>query len=157
MVWYHLLMVINWEKWLLYAEDIEKLSEMEPCGTAEHNLEVVIANLTDIDSLEKAFEGCRGVFHTSAFTDPAGLSGYTVCQFFFSFKLCFHTSRYKLFKPTLALWLMSVHIVLNWYLNTDAYSSNVFIHSTVKYFFVIISHHHFPFIYSTFLFLLSHS
>lgn len=46
--------------------------------TTERNLEVVMAKLTDIDSLEKAFEGCGGVFHTSAFTDPAGLSGYTV-------------------------------------------------------------------------------
>ncbi|KAJ1416515.1 hypothetical protein SESBI_17298 [Sesbania bispinosa] len=36
-----------------------------------------MAKLTDVDSLQKAFEGCRGVFHTSAFTDPAGLSGYT--------------------------------------------------------------------------------
>ena len=37
-----------------------------------------MAKLTEIGSLEKAFEGCRGVFHTTAFTDPAGLSGYTV-------------------------------------------------------------------------------
>lgn len=42
------------------------------------HFEVVMAKLTDVDSLEKAFEGCCGVFHTSAFTDPAGLSGYTV-------------------------------------------------------------------------------
>lgn len=45
------------------------------------DLEIVIAKLTDVESLEKAFEGCRGVFHTSAFTDPAGLSGYTVSFF----------------------------------------------------------------------------
>lgn len=56
---------------------MEKVREMESI-TTERNLEVVMAKLTDIDSLEKAFEGCGGVFHTSAFTDPAGLSGYTV-------------------------------------------------------------------------------
>jgi hypothetical protein len=37
-----------------------------------------MAKLTDIESLQEAFQGCRGVFHTSAFIDPAGLSGYTV-------------------------------------------------------------------------------
>lgn len=58
------------------ADDMEKLREMEM--TREENLQVVMANLTDIQSLRSAFEGCRGVFHTSAFTDPAGLSGYTV-------------------------------------------------------------------------------
>lgn len=51
------------------------------------DLEIVIAKLSDVESLEKAFEGCRGVFHTSAFTDPAGLSGYTV-SLFLSFSLC---------------------------------------------------------------------
>ena len=66
------------------AEDIEKVKEMERCGhmrTAEGNFQVFMAKLTDVDSLVKAFEGCRGVFHTSAFTDPAGLSGYTVSVF----------------------------------------------------------------------------
>lgn len=59
------------------ADDVEKLREME--GTREENkLQVVMANFADIESLRIAFEGCRGVFHTSAFTDPAGLSGYTV-------------------------------------------------------------------------------
>jgi len=51
-----------------------------------NNLEIIIAKLNDVDSFVKAFEGCRGIFHTSAFTDPAGLSGYTV-SFFLS--LCF--------------------------------------------------------------------
>lgn len=56
--------------------DIEKFREI---GHEEmrNNLEIIIAKLNDVDSLEKAFEGCRGIFHTSAFTDPAGLSGYT--------------------------------------------------------------------------------
>lgn len=58
------------------SDDMEKLREMERTRD-ENRLEVVMANLTDIESLRVAFEGCRGVFHTSAFTDPAGLSGYT--------------------------------------------------------------------------------
>ncbi|XP_020234719.1 cinnamoyl-CoA reductase-like SNL6 [Cajanus cajan] len=61
-------------------EDIEKLREMERRGevrATEGRLQVIMAKLSDVDGLEKAFEGCRGVFHTSAFTDPAGLSGYT--------------------------------------------------------------------------------
>ena len=49
----------------------------------EGNLKVIMANLTDVDGLEKAFQGCRGVFHTSAFTDPAGLSVYTVSNYTF--------------------------------------------------------------------------
>jgi len=59
---------------------------MERHEEMRNNLEIIIAKLNDVDSLEKAFEGCRGIFHTSAFTDPAGLSGYTV-SFFLS--LCF--------------------------------------------------------------------
>ncbi|WJX13821.1 hypothetical protein P8452_04169 [Trifolium repens] len=59
-------------------EDIEKLREIERYGEMRNNnLEIIVAKLSDVDSLEKAFEGCHGVFHTSAFTDPAGLSGYT--------------------------------------------------------------------------------
>ncbi|CAK8533642.1 unnamed protein product [Lathyrus sativus] len=56
-------------------DEIEKLREME--RYEESNLEIIMAKLSDVDSLVKAFEGCCGVFHTSAFTDPAGLSGYT--------------------------------------------------------------------------------
>ncbi|KAJ7974581.1 Cinnamoyl-CoA reductase [Quillaja saponaria] len=60
-------------------EDIDKLREMETSGEMATNqkVEAVMAKLTDIQSLMKVFEGCRGVFHTSAHTDPAGLSGYT--------------------------------------------------------------------------------
>ncbi|KAE8021534.1 hypothetical protein FH972_007417 [Carpinus fangiana] len=61
-------------------EDINKLREMESSGemgTSNNNVSVVKAKLTEIESLLEAFEGCRGVFHTSAFIDPAGLSGYT--------------------------------------------------------------------------------
>ncbi|KAL5540611.1 hypothetical protein UlMin_043186 [Ulmus minor] len=55
-------------------EDTEKMREM---GSSYRNISVVTAKLTDLQSLSQAFQGCRGVFHTSAFIDPAGLSGYT--------------------------------------------------------------------------------
>ncbi|KAK6129333.1 hypothetical protein DH2020_036941 [Rehmannia glutinosa] len=61
-------------------EDVEKLREMEISGEMRLNnsiVEVVMAKLTEVESLIEAFDGCRGVFHTSAFVDPAGLSGYS--------------------------------------------------------------------------------
>ncbi|KAG8637791.1 hypothetical protein MANES_15G165400v8 [Manihot esculenta] len=59
---------------------MEKLRELEDSGEmsrSNNSIKAVMAKLTEIESLLEAFEGCRGVFHTSAFTDPAGLSGYT--------------------------------------------------------------------------------
>lgn len=51
-------------------------------GTNSNNsIQAVMAKLTQIESLLEAFEGCRGVFHTASFTDPAGLSGYSVSSF----------------------------------------------------------------------------
>lgn len=61
-------------------EDMEKLREMETSGEmggARSNFSAVVAKLGDVQSLCEVFEGCAGVFHTSAFADPAGLSGYT--------------------------------------------------------------------------------
>ncbi|XP_023528175.1 cinnamoyl-CoA reductase-like SNL6 [Cucurbita pepo subsp. pepo] len=55
-------------------EDVNKLDETT-CGRP--NVTVVVAKLTDVNSLVEAFNGCRGVFHTSSSIDPAGLSGYT--------------------------------------------------------------------------------
>jgi hypothetical protein len=46
--------------------------------TSKNGIDAVMAKLTEVESLVEAFQGCHGVFHTSAFTDPAGLSGYTV-------------------------------------------------------------------------------
>ncbi|KAF3537048.1 hypothetical protein F2Q69_00018822 [Brassica cretica] len=43
----------------------------------------VVSRLTETESLIKAFDGCDGVFHTAAFVDPAGISGYSVCFGFF--------------------------------------------------------------------------
>lgn len=60
------------------AVDVEKLREMT---TANVNVTVVMAKLAEVESLSQAFQGCRGVFHTSGYTDPAGLSGYTVSPF----------------------------------------------------------------------------
>lgn len=75
--------------WFENAGDIDKLREMETTGevmrSTSNNISVVVAKLTEIESLSEAFQGCRGVFHTSAFIDPAGLSGYTV-----SFLLTFY-------------------------------------------------------------------
>ncbi|MCD9558785.1 hypothetical protein HAX54_016403 [Datura stramonium] len=61
-------------------EDLETLREMEITGEMRQSVntvEAVMANLNDIESLSQAFNGCRGVFHTAAFVDPAGLSGYS--------------------------------------------------------------------------------
>ncbi|KAM7506621.1 hypothetical protein LguiA_017074 [Lonicera macranthoides] len=61
-------------------EDIEKLREMELTGEMRGTngvIEVVAAKLNETESLLEAIDGCSGVFHTSAFIDPAGLSGYS--------------------------------------------------------------------------------
>jgi nucleoside-diphosphate-sugar epimerase len=61
-------------------DDVEKLREMETSGEMRipnNKLTAVMAKLTDIHSISQAIDGCHGVFHTSAFVDPAGLSGYT--------------------------------------------------------------------------------
>ncbi|OWM71536.1 hypothetical protein CDL15_Pgr005723 [Punica granatum] len=63
-------------------EDLEKLREMETTGEmgtgrGRSNFWAVVAKLSDVGRLSDAFEGCRGVFHTCSFADPAGLSGYS--------------------------------------------------------------------------------
>ncbi|XP_015879069.2 cinnamoyl-CoA reductase-like SNL6 [Ziziphus jujuba] len=61
-------------------EDIENVREMERGERRMSNdkaISAVMAKLTETESLSEAFNGCRGVFHTSSFVDPAGLSGYT--------------------------------------------------------------------------------
>ncbi|CAN4079234.1 unnamed protein product [Withania somnifera] len=61
-------------------EDLEKLREMAISGEMRESMntvEAVMANLNDVESLSQAFSGCRGIFHTAAFVDPAGLSGYS--------------------------------------------------------------------------------
>ncbi|KAL0331963.1 UNVERIFIED_CONTAM: Cinnamoyl-CoA reductase-like SNL6 [Sesamum calycinum] len=63
-----------------WTEDVEKLREMGNSGEMILNnsvVEVFMAKLTEVESLTEAFDGCRGVFHTAAFVDPAGLSGYS--------------------------------------------------------------------------------
>ncbi|KAF2316369.1 hypothetical protein GH714_041710 [Hevea brasiliensis] len=72
-------------------EDMEKLRELEVSGemrTSNNSIKAVMAKLTEIESLLEAFEGCRGVFHTAAFTDPAGLSGYTKSMAEIEVKAC---------------------------------------------------------------------
>ncbi|CAL4948533.1 unnamed protein product [Urochloa decumbens] len=59
-------------------EDMDKLREMEMFGEdGRDGVWTVMANVTDPESLRRAFDGCAGVFHTSAFVDPGGMSGYT--------------------------------------------------------------------------------
>jgi hypothetical protein len=68
------------------AEDLDKLREMGMFGEmGRDGVWTVMANVMDLDSLCRAFEGCVGVFHTSAFVDPSGVSGYSVCFLFFCF------------------------------------------------------------------------
>ncbi|RVW46630.1 Cinnamoyl-CoA reductase-like SNL6 [Vitis vinifera] len=54
--------------------DVEKVEEMRRNNS---NIWPVTAKLSEVESLEAAMEGCRGVFHTSGFVDPAGLTGYS--------------------------------------------------------------------------------
>ena len=54
---------------------------------------VVVAKMGDVESLCDAFRGCHGIFHTSSFIDPRGISGYTVSSFVFSF--CFFLSFFE--------------------------------------------------------------
>ena len=64
---------------VLLAEDLDKLREMEMFGEdGRDGVWTVMANVMEPDSLHRAFDGCTGVFHTSAFVDPGGMSGYTV-------------------------------------------------------------------------------
>jgi nucleoside-diphosphate-sugar epimerase len=61
-------------------EDIEKLREMELSGEMRGTngvIEVASAKLNESGSVLEAFQGCSAVFHTAAFIDPAGLSGYS--------------------------------------------------------------------------------
>lgn len=61
-------------------EDLGKLREMETRGEmrgSETKIGAVVTKLSEIESLVEAFDGCCGVFHTSAFIDPVGLSGYS--------------------------------------------------------------------------------
>ncbi|XP_068641767.1 cinnamoyl-CoA reductase-like SNL6 isoform X2 [Aristolochia californica] len=57
-------------------EDLERLGEM---GAGENckRISVMMAQLTNLESLCEVFSGCSGVFHTSSYVDPAGLSGYS--------------------------------------------------------------------------------
>lgn len=62
---------------------MEKLREMQASGEmigSNNNVEAAMANLTEFGSLLEAFNGCRAVFHTAAFIDPSGVSGYSVSR-----------------------------------------------------------------------------
>ncbi|KAI3824004.1 hypothetical protein L1987_05451 [Smallanthus sonchifolius] len=69
-------------------EDIVRLREIEnseeiggSSRTTSNNLiGVVVAKFNERRSLIEAFDGCCAVFHTTAFVDPSGLSGYSKCM-----------------------------------------------------------------------------
>lgn len=64
-----------------FAEDLDKLRETEMFGEmGRDGVWAVIANVMDLESLCRAFDGCTGVFHTSSVVDPGGLSGYSVSR-----------------------------------------------------------------------------
>ncbi|KAJ0454863.1 putative cinnamoyl-CoA reductase [Helianthus annuus] len=66
-------------------EDIVRLREIENSGDIEGStratnnnlIGVVVSKFDDRRSLIEAFDGCCAVFHTTAFIDPSGLSGYS--------------------------------------------------------------------------------
>jgi uncharacterized protein YbjT (DUF2867 family) len=80
---------------------MDKLREMEMFGDdGRDGVWTVMANVMDPESLHRAFDGCAGVFHTSAFVDPAGMSGYTVSTPNTSSEsVASLTSRLSRFKP----------------------------------------------------------
>ncbi|GJM89843.1 hypothetical protein PR202_ga06065 [Eleusine coracana subsp. coracana] len=60
-------------------EDLDKLREIEMFGeNGRDGIWTVMANVMDPQSLNEAFDGCVGVFHTSSLVDPGGISGYTL-------------------------------------------------------------------------------
>jgi len=77
------------------AEDMDKLREMEMFREdGRDGVWTVMANVMDPESLRRAFDGCAGVFHTSAFVDPGGISGYTVSSTASLFFLLTSISRF---------------------------------------------------------------
>lgn len=66
--------------WLLTVnyEDMKEFMREEEISQLES---LVVAKIGDVESLCNAFRGCHAIFHTSAFIDPRGITGYTV--FFF--------------------------------------------------------------------------
>lgn len=61
--------------------ELQRVGEMEEFAlySANNKLTGVVANVVSDSTaaLCEAFDGCYGVFHTSSFIDPHGLSGYT--------------------------------------------------------------------------------
>lgn len=69
-----------------FTEDIERLREIEDTEqiegsssiTSNNRIGAVVAKFNERRSLMEAFDGCCAVFHTTAFIDPSGFSGYSV-------------------------------------------------------------------------------
>ncbi|KAD0273885.1 hypothetical protein R6Q59_003725 [Mikania micrantha] len=66
-------------------EDIDRLREIQISEeiegsssiTSNNRIGVVVAKFNERQSLIEAFDGCCAVFHTTAFIDPSGFSGYS--------------------------------------------------------------------------------
>ncbi|KAI5665819.1 hypothetical protein M9H77_15672 [Catharanthus roseus] len=57
-----------------HFEDMKEFMRKEEISQLES---IVLVKMVDLQSLCDAFKGCHAVFHTSAFIDPRGISGYT--------------------------------------------------------------------------------
>ncbi|XP_047322811.1 cinnamoyl-CoA reductase-like SNL6 isoform X2 [Impatiens glandulifera] len=72
-------------------EELEKLREIAgniDITNGTTMLTAVTADINEVQSLSDAFNGCQGVFHTAAFIDPAGLSGYSKAMAGIELKTC---------------------------------------------------------------------
>lgn len=65
----------------------------------KNKISVFMAKPTEIQGLMVAFDGCHGVFHTSAFADPAGISGYSVSFHFSEYQLSYSKKIKNQFPP----------------------------------------------------------
>ncbi|KAH9330439.1 hypothetical protein KI387_002547 [Taxus chinensis] len=61
------------------TEELHKLREMEEFAAFSNRVMGVVGNIAvdDASALSQVFDGCYGVFHTSSFIDPYGVSGFT--------------------------------------------------------------------------------
>nr|UUJ74925.1 cinnamoyl-CoA reductase [Cephalotaxus hainanensis] len=61
------------------TDELHKLREMEEFAMHSNRVMGVVGNIAvdDASTLSQMFDGCYGVFHTSSFIDPHGVSGFT--------------------------------------------------------------------------------
>ncbi|KAI7746008.1 hypothetical protein M8C21_003010 [Ambrosia artemisiifolia] len=76
---YSVRIIVDNEEDIDRLREIEVSQEIEQSSTFTNNnrIGVVVAKFNDRESLMEAFDGCYTVFHTTAFIDPSGFSGYS--------------------------------------------------------------------------------